>query len=167
MFTRVSDFEKAWAGESASTLKLLGTLSDASLAQAVGPGGRTAGRIAWHLATSIGEMMGRTGLSIDGPREQSAVPSTASDILRSYERAARSLAEQVKAHWTDKTLAVEDDMYGERWKRGITLSALVLHQSHHRGQLTVLMRQAGLKVAGVYGPAREEWSSYGMSPPEV
>jgi hypothetical protein len=28
--------------------------------------------------------------------------------------------------------------------------------------MTVLMRQAGLVVPGVYGPAREEWAVYGM-----
>jgi len=39
-----------------------------------------------------------------------------------------------------------------------------LHQTHHRAQMTVLMRQAGLKVPGVYGPSREEWSQMGMPP---
>ena len=34
---------------------------------------------------------------------------------------------------------------------------LIQHQAHHRGQLTVLMRQADLKVPGVYGPSKEEW----------
>jgi hypothetical protein len=29
------------------------------------------------------------------------------------------------------------------------------------------MRQAGLRVPGVYGPALEEWSAYGMPPPAV
>ncbi|MBI2416475.1 MAG: hypothetical protein HYV28_00920 [Ignavibacteriales bacterium] len=28
--------------------------------------------------------------------------------------------------------------------------------------MTVLMRQAGLKVPGAYGPSREEWAAYGM-----
>jgi len=27
------------------------------------------------------------------------------------------------------------------------------------------LRQAGLKVPGVYGPAREEWTAYGMQAP--
>jgi uncharacterized damage-inducible protein DinB len=35
------------------------------------------------------------------------------------------------------------------------------HQAHHRGQMTVLMRQAGLTVPGVYGPAREERAQWG------
>gem|GEM_PF-5815448 len=56
----------------------------------------------------------------------------------------------------------EDNMYGEVWKKGQTLIYLLLHQTHHRGQMTVLMRQAGLKVSGIYGPAKEEWEAMGM-----
>ena len=44
---------------------------------------------------------------------------------------------------------------------------LVTHQTHHRGQMTVLMRQAGLKVPDVYGPAKEGWATYGMPAPRV
>jgi uncharacterized damage-inducible protein DinB len=53
-------------------------------------------------------------------------------------------------------------MYGQEWPRRLVLSGLMHHESHHRGQMTVLMRQAGLKVPGVFGPAREEWAAYGM-----
>ncbi|MCK6259572.1 DinB family protein [Fictibacillus sp. KIGAM418] len=47
-------------------------------------------------------------------------------------------------------------MYGEKWENGLTLYILNCHQIHHRGQMTVLMRLAGLKVPGVYGPSIEE-----------
>ena len=30
-----------------------------------------------------------------------------------------------------------------------------------------LMRQAGLKVPGLYGPAMEEWSAYGAPTPTI
>jgi uncharacterized damage-inducible protein DinB len=73
----------------------------------------------------------------------------------------------VTGAWDDTSLDVEDDMYGEKWKRGFTLGSLVLHQTHHRAQMTVLMRQAGLKVPGVYGPSREEWTTYGLPAPTV
>ena len=55
-------------------------------------------------------------------------------------------------------------MYGETWKRGVALEMLIRHEAHHRGQMTVLMRQAGLPVHGVYGPSREEWTAMGMEP---
>jgi uncharacterized damage-inducible protein DinB len=167
MFRRVDDFEKAWARESESTLKMLRALTDASLAQAVSADDRTLGRMAWHVATSLGEMMQRTGLAVAGPGHDAPVPGTVDAIVKAYETAARAVAEGVGASWTDATLETEDDMYGERWPRGQTLQALVVHQAHHRGQMTVLMRQAGLKVPGVYGPAREEWTAFGMPAPAV
>jgi uncharacterized damage-inducible protein DinB len=166
MFRRLADFEKTWSQESEATLKVLRALTDASLLQAVAPSDRTLGRIAWHLAQTIGEMLARTGLTIAGPAEHAPVPAAAAEIVAAYETAARSLQEQL-VKWDDAALLVEDDMYGERWPRGFTLFALVAHQSHHRGQMTVLLRQAGLAVPGVYGPAREEWAAFGMPVPPV
>jgi uncharacterized damage-inducible protein DinB len=166
MFRRVADFQKAWEQEKGSTLKVLGALTDASLAQAVTKDDRTLGRMAWHLATTLGEMMERTGLKIAGPAHETPPPASAAAIVAAYGTAAGSVADGVSG-WSDATLEVEDDMYGERWPRGATLQSLVVHQAHHRGQMTVLMRQAGLAVPGVYGPAREEWTAYGMQPPAV
>lgn len=165
MFRRVSDFLATWHHESDATLRLLRSLDDRSLAQPSGDH-RSIGRVAWHLALTLGEMMERTGLSVGGPAHEAPVPAQAAEIASTYDAAAKAVARQVK-DWTDATLEVEDDMYGERWARGRTLFALVAHQTHHRGQLTVLMRQAGLPVVGVYGPAKEEWSAYGMTPPAV
>jgi uncharacterized damage-inducible protein DinB len=167
MYRTIADFEKSWAHESAATLKLLRTLTDSSLAQPVAPGARTLGRLAWHVTLTLGEMMGRTGLAVEGPEEDAPVPTRAAAIAEEYERAAQSLADQIKRGWSDEALAVEDDMYGEKWRRGQTLAILVLHQAHHRGQMTVLMRQAGLPVAGVCGPALEEWAAFGMPAPAI
>lgn len=127
---------------------------------------RTLGRLAWHVTTTLAEMMERTGLKVGGPSHDAPVPPSAAAIAATYEAAAKAVADAVSA-WTDATLEVQDEMYGQKWPRGLTLQALVTHQAHHRGQMTVLMRQAGLKVPGAYGPAREEWSAYGMEPPAV
>jgi uncharacterized damage-inducible protein DinB len=167
VFRTIADFKRTWQSESESTLKLLRALSDASLAQPVAPEGRTLGRLAWHLTLTLGEMMSRTGLALDGPREDAPVPLKASAIAEAYACAAQSLASQIERAWTDETLRVEGDMYGEKWTRGATLWVLVVHQAHHRGQMTVLMRQAGLVVPGICGPAREEWAAFGMPAPEI
>jgi uncharacterized damage-inducible protein DinB len=167
MFRRISDFTQTWEHESESTLRILRALDDRSLGQAVAADHRTLGRLAWHLTTTLGEMMDRTGLKVAGPAHDAPVPSSAAAIASAYESAARSVAEQVKGGWNDAALETIDDMYGQKWPRGMTLAALVSHQAHHRGQMTVLMRQAGLRVPGVYGPALEEWGAYGMTAPEV
>ena len=163
----VDDFLGWWANESDGTRKIFGALTDASLKQQVATDHRTLGRLAWHICQTVPEMGGRTGLKIQGPGEKDPVPTSAAAIQKAYDTAAKGLLEQVKANWKDDTLAIEDDMYGMKWKRGLTLAILVHHEIHHRGQMTVLMRQAGLKVPGIYGPSLEEWANYGGKPPEV
>jgi uncharacterized damage-inducible protein DinB len=111
-------------------------------------------------------MPAHVGLEVESPPEDSEPPATAAAIAAAYEKASQSLLEKLKA-WNDATLDVEDEMFGQRWARGFTLHALLEHQIHHRGQMTVLMRQAGLRVPGIYGPAREDWASMGMDPPKV
>jgi uncharacterized damage-inducible protein DinB len=167
MFRTIVDFLKAWTGEREGTLKMLRALTDDSLAQAVTDDDRTLGRMAWHLAQSLSEMMPRTGLTVTEPAQDAPVPSSATAIVEVYERASQAVADEIASKWTDASLEVEDEMYGQKWTRGQTLHALIVHQAHHRGQMTVLMRQAGLRVPGVYGPAREEWAGYGMAAPQI
>lgn len=167
MFHSIKDFQLAWKQESANTAKLYRALTDQSLAQEVAPGHRTLGRIAWHILTTYPEMMGQTGLEVGSVKADAPVPSTAQEIVDAYEKTAKELLDQVTSKWTDESLALEDEMYGMKWPKGLTLSILINHEVHHRGQMTVLMRQAGLKVPGVYGPSYDEWDQFGQKPPEV
>jgi uncharacterized damage-inducible protein DinB len=112
-------------------------------------------------------MMPHTGLQVEGPDPQAPMPSSADEIRAAFKSVSDSILNHIKTNWTDDTLQVEDDLYGFKWKRGYTLYIMLVHQTHHVGQMTVLMRQAGLKVPGIYGPSKEEWSQYNMPPPEV
>jgi uncharacterized damage-inducible protein DinB len=167
VFSRIQDFQTIWKNETEATLKLFRVLTDASLNQSVAPQDRNLGRIAWHIATTIPEMMTQTGLRFSELDPHASVPSSAAAIAEAYEKVASALGEKVTAEWTDATLSSTDTLYGETWARGFTLAVLIHHQIHHRGQMTVLMRQAGLRVPGIYGPAREEWAGYGMPEPVV
>ncbi|MFZ3591214.1 DinB family protein [Bacillus sp. DJP31] len=167
MFRTIDEFVSNWHHESNSTQKLLDNLTDASLLQQVTDQDRTLGKLAWHIATSLHEMMSRTGLRFEAAEHDSIVPTSASEIANSYRQSSEALITALKEQWTDESLKEMTDMYGEQWPNGLTLSILNSHQIHHRGQMTVLMRQAGLKVSGVYGPSREEWLEYGMETPTV
>lgn len=162
MYRKIEDFQRAWTYETEQTVKLFQNLTDESLNQTITEDGRSLGFLAWHLTQTLGEMPALVGLKADAPSLESKIPA-ASEIVSAFETAAHSVGEEVVKNWTDETLEIEDAMYGETWKRGMTLFYLILHQAHHRGQITVLMRQARLKVVGIYGPAKEEWEAMGMA----
>jgi len=161
MFRTLDDFLAVWTHETGATLKILRALTAASLPTPVAPGGRTLGFLAWHCVTTLPEMMRHAQLPVAGPAHDAPPPPLA-DLVRTYEDCARSIAEALPQRWTDAMLLERIPMYGEQWPRGTVLFSLVVHQAHHRGQMTVLMRQAGLAVPGVYGPAREEWAAMNL-----
>lgn len=167
MFNALSEFEATYSNESKTTQKVFEALTDESLARTVADGHRSIGRIAWHICTTIPEMMGHTGLKIELLSENSPLPTKASDIAHAYGAISRGLIEVIGRDWKDEDLEVVDEMYGEKWARKSTLQALVLHEIHHRGQITVLMRQAGIRVPSIYGPAKEDWAQYGMQEPDI
>jgi uncharacterized damage-inducible protein DinB len=166
MYCTIQDFLDEWKHENDATLKVSKNLTDSSLTQKVTPEGRSLGFLAWHIVISLGEMGEKAGLKVIAPPEHSSAPMNASDIVAAYEKAGASVASEVKEKWNDAMLQELIDMYGEKWTRAATLGSLVKHQIHHRAQMTVLMRQAGLKVPGIYGPSREEWSQFGMPAPQ-
>ncbi len=167
MFTSLSVFLQTWEQQSGLTQRILDTLTDGSLGQKVTDQDRTLGRIAWHIVTTIPEMMSKTGLVFESVHEDDPVPISAVEIADRYRQANSALVNAIRNKWTDDTLSEERDMYGERWTIRTTLNVLIYHEIHHRGQMTILMRQAGLKVPGIHGPSREEWGQYGMEPPKL
>jgi len=164
MYRTIEDFKKDWSYETGSTLKMFEKLTDESLSQKTYADGRDLGFIAWHIVVSLPEMAGKTGLTVPGPAEDSDRPAEAKKIYEEFRTSAESVLKEVSEKWNDDDLLNTVNMYGEEWTKGYSLWVLIKHQTHHRGQMTVLMRQAGLKFPGVYGPSKEEWVNYGAPP---
>jgi len=162
MYRHIADFEEDWAHESASTLKMLRVLTDASLEQRVTSSTRSVGRLAWHIAMGIPEILTAANVSEVVGDPHSAAPPSAAEIVAGYEAAAGSVVAAVRSAWSDDQLADEIPMYGMTWTKGHVLSILIRHEAHHRGQLSMAMRHAGLAPPGPYGPTREDWASMGM-----
>lgn len=162
MYRRIQDFIEGWAHESESTLKVFERLTRESLDQRVTPEGRSLRDLAWHITLTLTELPNHAGLGVKGNEYGETAPETPEEIIEAYRAASKSVAETIPQELTDEKLTENVTMYGQVWTYGATLRALIDHQTHHRGQMTVLMRQAGLIVPGVYGPAKEEWAAMGM-----
>ncbi|MBS7531293.1 DinB family protein [Hazenella sp. IB182353] len=164
MFLRIEDFLQEWKFETQKTAQLFENLTDASLTQQVTDDHRTLGRIAWHMTVTLHELLSHTGLTFDGYGDTDEMPTSAVDIRDAYLQNAKSLVEALSSQWTDADLTKSSSMYGEEWLNGLTLRVLISHEIHHRGQLTVLARQAGLSLPDIYGPTRESWIQMGQEP---
>ncbi len=171
MFRRITDFTECWKEEAAKTLAVMDAIPDEAMDTAVTPEHRDLRRMAWHIVESLIEMPGHCGLAIEGAHLLQGAfigqaPATMHGVRDAYHRASESLLEGL-APWQDTDLETEDELYGARWMRGKTLYVIILHQTHHRAQMTVLMRQAGLRVPDTYGPPKEGWAVYDMEAPII
>lgn len=164
MFHTIDEFLHSWKYEADSTQKYLDALTDESLKQESMPGSRTLGFLGWHITITIGEMMHRAGLKFDKPDDDAQMPNEAREIAATYKITSSLFVEALKSQWKNEELNDEVDMYGFKWKKSYVLEVLIVHQVHHRGQMSVLMRQAGLPVPSVYGPVYEDWEKMGMKP---
>lgn len=164
MIRKIEDFLAEWNYESKSTINLFKLISNETLHKKHHEHVRSMAFLAWHITITLSEMPNKAGLPVTGPDEHAKPPATIEEIISTYEQSSASLVKELPKHWTDASLTEEVNMYGDTWKKGTVLSVLIKHQAHHRGQLTVLMRQAGLKVSGIYGPVKEEWASFNMAP---
>lgn len=167
MYTSITEFIEEWAHEAALTQNILDALTDESLEQKVSPEGRTLGSLAWHIVASTPGMLTEFGITVAELKNSNAVPTSAMEISETFRRISSDTSDAVKQQWTDESLREVKNVFGREMPKAVTLSLLIKHIIHHRGQMTVLMRQAGLKVPGVYGPSKEEWSQIGMEAPSI
>lgn len=163
MYHTLKDFFKKWNYESESTLKVFQRLTDDSLEQKVTPEGRSLRDLAWHITGTMPQLLGQGGIAVDTSGNSAKETATAEETAEAYKRTSETMVDAINNTLTDEKLTDTVPMFGEIWSYGFTLQALIDHQIHHRGQMTVLMRQAGLTVPGVYGPAKEEWEAMGMA----
>ncbi|TKH01582.1 hypothetical protein FC682_22920 [Peribacillus simplex] len=167
MYSTISDFIKEWNKEAILTQNVLDSLTDDSLEQLVYPEGRTLGRIAWHFTTNIPDYLAHFGLKIDRIESSENVPSSAQEIAITFKNVSSHAAKIIEQQWTDASLELIQEAFGRQETNASILMGLIKHIVHHRGQVTVLMRQAGIKPYGVYGPPKEDWVSLGVESPPL
>lgn len=153
LYRKVEDFLADWAASSAGTLSVFKAITDDKMHAAIVEGHNSLGWLAWHLV-GAGGFFGRfVGLQIPSIG-QDKMPGTMAEIIAKYEAMAEAYQTEV-GKLTDDMLSEEVDGFAGKSYRGKLLRGLIDHQTHHRGQMTVLLRQAGLTVPGIMGPTKE------------
>ncbi|WJH35431.1 DinB family protein [Paenibacillus sp. CC-CFT747] len=164
MYVTVEDWLTEWEKEAVLTRKVLDGLTDPALLQEVYPEGRTLGRIAWHFVTNIPDYLTEFGVTVTKMPHPNDVPS-ANEIAKTFEAVSSDVVQALQEQWTDDSLKQVQNAFGRRESNATIFLGLIKHIVHHRGQITVLMRQAGLPIPAVYGPSKEGWAKLGATPP--
>lgn len=156
LYRTVNDFLADFSHAAHGTLQVLEAVSDEKLNQAIVEGHSTLGWLGWHLATSPVFFASLVGLQLEAPGDKDAVPAHANEIVDGYKKITEDLKQAVESTMSDEKMVENVESFGQLTPRGALLRMLIDHQTHHRGQMTVLLRQAGLKVPGILGPTKEE-----------
>lgn len=164
MYKSIEDFVNDWKTETELTKKIFGSIDDDKKDLKVNENVRSLARMAWHITQTLTEMPFKSGIVEKDFLEKTEVPESFKTISELYNKYSCELVEQIEKKWTDEMLLESIELYGQNWQRQKVLNVLIRHEIHHRAQMTVVMRLAGITVPGIYGPAKEEWVKYGMEP---
>jgi len=155
-------FIDLWEYESGLTKGLLGSIPQDKLDFRPDPQGRSMGELAWHIA-EIEAIFTRLARDRDfgaARSQQMERPRTVSDLISRYETIHRESLDRLrglKAEDLDREFPFFDR---EISVRNVLWFPLFHHQIHHRGQLMMMIRQAGGVPSKVYGPNREDMAAF-------
>ena len=154
MYRTVEDFLADWRHSSKSTLKVIQAITDDKKDTAIVEGHNSLAWLAWHLVSTAGVFGQFAKLQVPAPGPEMPMPETMAEIADYYEKIMEAYEHEVPT-LRDEQLLEEVPAFGGAMPLGKLLRLVVDHQTHHRGQMTVLLRQAGLKVPPVMGPTKE------------
>ena len=155
-------FQRVWDREFRTTLNVFRSFPPSALDAKPHERSRSARDLAWQCVIDegvIGTIVEKPvhDLRVQPPRL--APPETMDEIAEAYEAAHKAAAQkldQLPEGEFERT--VTSILPQGEWKmpQPDTLWGNLLDQVHHRGQLTVYLRQTGGKVPSIYGPSGDQ-----------
>lgn len=166
MYRKVEDFVSDWEAEEKFTIKIFSKITEKVKADKPDENIRSLERLAWHITQTLTEMPFSAGIIEKDFLENMDIPESFNEIINLYKKHSDELTRLLSENWKDSDLTEKIELYGQKWEKRKILSVLVKHKTHHRGQMTILMRLNKIEVPGIYGPSMEEWAKFGMKPHE-
>lgn len=156
MYANVQQFLGAYKHEAETTQRVLNALTDASLETRKTADDLSIRDLAWHVATGPGHMLHHEGFPFDSNSWQTPEGISAAQLAAKFGEISGGVLDYAQNNLADADFNREATWFGFTLPLGVWMNMIVNHEVHHRGQLSVLMRQAGLTVPSIYGPNKEE-----------
>jgi uncharacterized damage-inducible protein DinB len=150
MFRTVSEFvEERLLEEQLTRAVIRATTSPEILNTRAAPGSFSFGELSWHISQALSKIGAQIGIAV--PEERMPELLTAEVLEDEYNRSSEIFRQRVELTLTDADLSQVRPVYGFDWTVGYTLLVITKHEIHHRGQMTALLRLAGVRPPKVYG----------------
>jgi uncharacterized damage-inducible protein DinB len=159
MSTELDRFIEIWEREAAKTETLLAALPRDGYEFRPDPEGRSLGELAWHLVEAEG--YGALGIergefARDVRPEGMTRPRTVEELAPGFARIhadALARVRKLTAEDLDRPIVFFN---GQAMPvRDILMDFILLHNVHHRAQLSMMVRGAGGQPTSLFGPTRE------------
>ncbi len=163
MYRRIDDFIADWKNEDLMTSRIFSAVTEGAQDESIHKDVRSLGFLSWHIIQTMQMMAIQVSLFDASENIINEQPSSMADLQATYLSLSARIGDAVQSKWLNSELEDEVEIFGRTMKKGKLLAILRDHGAHHRSQMTVIMRVQGMKVPGIYGPAKEEWEAMGMA----
>jgi len=149
--------------EAATTRRVLERVPADKLGWRPHPKSRTLGQLAMHVATTPGMLAEVAQLDSfafeTGPPDVD--PKGTSEIVAAHDASIAKAKQQLARMDDEKALGMWQGTMGgkpvfEVPRIGLLRAIMLNHWYHHRGQLSVYLRELGVPVPSIYGPSADE-----------
>jgi len=140
-------------------VKVLKAVPQGKLDHRPDPKARTAGELAWVLATEETALLALLDAG-EVKWKDTPPPPRIADTLAAYERDAAAVTQRLErldaAGWQKKARLLMDG--GGAWEDTVAnmVWGFLFDAIHHRGQLSTYLRPMGSKVPAIYGPSADD-----------
>jgi uncharacterized damage-inducible protein DinB len=149
--------------EARTTRRVLTRVPDNQLAWRPHPKARTLGELALHVAIVPGGVaeLAASPSPAQLPQVVDPSPKSASELVPALDQSIAKAKETLGSMEDSALLATLRLMQGEREvfavpRVAFLRSIMLNHWYHHRGQLTVYLRELGVAIPSIYGPSADE-----------
>jgi uncharacterized damage-inducible protein DinB len=148
--------------EAMTTRRVLERVPDAQLSWRPHEKARTLGELALHVAGTPGAVATLAARSeIQAPTFTDPSPNSASELIPALDESIAT-AKRVLGQMDDATLRAQWRMMRDGReimsipRIALLRSVMLNHWYHHRGQLSVYLRELGVAIPSIYGPSADE-----------
>jgi uncharacterized damage-inducible protein DinB len=150
--------------EARSTRRLLERVPDNRLGWRPHEKSRTLGQLAWHIAVVPGAVAELVASPSPAPAPEprpEPTPASSAELVDALDQSIAKARKILGGMEDAKLTATWRMMRGDREilaipRAAMLRSAMLNHWYHHRGQLTVYLRELGVPLPSIYGPTADE-----------